>query len=78
VEAALMDECDIAAELQQQDREGALRVALREAHRKEKALLIDGERCCLTCRAPIEPERLAANPRAARCVFCQRKHERRG
>jgi RNA polymerase-binding transcription factor DksA len=72
-----MDECDIAADLQQQDREGALRVALREAHRKEDALLIDGERCCIACREPIEPERLAANPGAARCVFCQCKREKR-
>lgn len=73
-----MDECDIAAELQQLDREGALRAALREAHRREQVLLIDGERCCLTCREPIEPERLAANPWAVRCVSCQRKHERKG
>ena len=73
-----MDECDVAAELQQQDREGALRVALREAHRKESALIIDGERCCLDCDEPIEPERLSANPDAVRCVFCQKKNERRG
>jgi phage/conjugal plasmid C-4 type zinc finger TraR family protein len=73
-----MDECDVAAELQQQDREGGLRVALRQAHKKEGALLIEGERCCLGCKEPIEPERLAANPGAARCIFCQQKHERRG
>ena len=78
LEAALMDECDMAAELQQQDREGALRVALRAAHSREAPLVIAGERCCLDCEEPIEPERLAANPGAARCVFCQRKHERRG
>jgi DnaK suppressor protein len=71
-----MDECDIAAELQQMDREGALRVTLRAAHRKEKALIIDGERCCLDCEDPIEPERLSANPDAVRCVGCQEKKER--
>ncbi len=71
-----MDDCDIAAELQQQDREGALRVALREAHRKETALIIDGERCCLDCEDSIEPERLTANPDAVRCVSCQARKER--
>lgn len=73
-----MDECDVAAELQQMDREGALRVALRAAHRREEALYINDARCCLDCEEPIEPERLSANPDAVRCVFCQRKHERRG
>ncbi len=73
-----MDECDVAAELQQQDREGALRAALKVAHRREAVLVIGGRRCCLTCREPIESERLAAIPGAARCVVCQRRHERRG
>jgi phage/conjugal plasmid C-4 type zinc finger TraR family protein len=72
-----MDECDVAAELQQMDREGGLRVALRAAHHREQPLVIDGERCCLDCEEPIEPERLAANPGAVRCVGCQHKHERR-
>lgn len=72
-----MDECDAAAELEQMDREGALRVALRAAHTREDPLVIAGERCCLTCEEPIEPERLAASPDAVRCVSCQRKRERR-
>jgi DnaK suppressor protein len=71
-----MDECDAAAELQQMDREGALRVALRTAHRREQPLVIGGERCCLDCEEPIEPERLSANPDAVRCVVCQGKREK--
>jgi phage/conjugal plasmid C-4 type zinc finger TraR family protein len=72
-----MDECDVAAELQQMDREGGLRVALRAARRKEKALIVDGERCCLDCEAPIDPDRLSANPDAVRCVGCQQRNERK-
>lgn len=73
-----MDECDVAAELQQRDREGGLRVALRTAHRETVPLVINGERCCLECEEPIDPERLRANPGAVRCVSCQAKHEKRG
>jgi len=72
-----MDECDMAADLQQQDREGGLRVALRAAHHEEKVLVIDGERCCLDCKDPIEKERLKASPGVVRCVGCQGKHEKR-
>ena len=71
-----MDECDVAAELQQMDREGGLRVALRTAHREEAKLFINGQRCCLDCEEPIDPDRLKASPGAVRCVFCQRKRER--
>ncbi len=72
-----MDECDVAAELQQRDREGGLRVALQAAHRETVPLVINGERCCLECEEPIDPERLRANPGAVRCVACQEKMERR-
>lgn len=31
---------------------------------------------CVDCGEPIEPARLAAMPKALRCVDCQSRHER--
>lgn len=33
---------------------------------------------CISCKAPIEPARLAKTPEAPRCLACQREAERRG
>lgn len=35
-------------------------------------------RLCCDCPDPIEPARLAANPRAVRCTPCQAERERAG
>ena len=68
-----MDAADRAQEVEEMERAQALaRKATIEVPR------MDGDvRVCLRCDEPIELPRLAANPRAVRCVECQARHEKR-
>ncbi|NWO05553.1 MAG: TraR/DksA C4-type zinc finger protein [Alteromonadaceae bacterium] len=43
----------------------------------ETPLVVGGQRLCLYCEDPLPEARLAANPRAVRCVECQTDHDRR-
>lgn len=73
-----MDECDIAQEFEERDREIALKTALDASHRRdEDALYIDGRRCCLDCEEPISAFRLQVRPNAVRCMYCQKEKERK-
>lgn len=58
---------------QSQDLEAKERDALISRARRQE----DEEGCshCRDCGYVIEPARRAANPRAVRCIECQREHE---
>ena len=68
-----MDTADRAQEVEEMERAQALaRRAVVEVPR------MDGDvRVCLRCDEAIELPRLAANPRAVRCIDCQTWHEKR-
>jgi len=69
-----MDPID-AAQAREQDRRDAALHRFRDA----LAAALDGAATgiCADCGDPIPPERLAAHPRAARCLGCQTAQERR-
>lgn len=70
-----MDEADIAQRQEERQRESAIEAALVR-HTDEQHRI--GDRVyCLDCADEIPETRLAANPRASRCIDCQAAHERR-
>jgi DnaK suppressor protein len=73
-----MDDIDLAQDVEEIERtEALLRLKLSVPEFESQA--IDPERgliICLDCDAPIPTERLAANPKAVRCIDCQREHDR--
>ena len=70
-----MDDADHAGELEQADRERALRRSLA-APAPIVPAVEDGERVCLDCAEPIPPMRLLIVPGAVRCHACQSIVER--
>ncbi|MCC7097285.1 MAG: TraR/DksA C4-type zinc finger protein [Thermomonas sp.] len=62
----LLEAAEHSVALERDARLAAIRANLRE----------QGEDVCVTCDEPIEAERRAAMPSAARCVECQRAYER--
>ena len=44
--------------------------------RRRAATPVEVRTDCVACPDPIEPERLAANPAARRCLSCQETFER--
>jgi len=71
----IIDEGNERAEL---FRQSALRTKMAELSRRqpsEKALIIDGVRCCLDCEEPILLRRLELELNAVRCVECQTKRD---
>lgn len=62
---------DRACELEEIHRESAL-----AAHRS-RPIDVGGDGICIECEEPIDPRRLAVQPRALRCIEHQRDHERR-
>ncbi len=68
-----MDDFDRAAILEEQDRERALSLALKPID--DGFRRFDGT--CIDCDDPIEVDRLAANPNAKRCEFCQSEAEQK-
>ncbi len=73
----MSDPADLAAPVEQRQRDDALanQAALNAAH--ETPFEIDGKRVCLDCYDPIPARRLKACPHAVRCVECQNDHDRR-
>lgn len=72
----MSDIADHAGELEEQQREQALRArsaVVVEMPRQNR----EGQRICLTCEDQLSPKRLKASPRAVRCVECQDLHEKR-
>lgn len=68
-----MDAADRAQEVEEMERAQALaRKSTVEVPR-----MVGDVRVCLRCEEEIELPRLAANPRAVRCVKCQARHEKR-
>jgi RNA polymerase-binding transcription factor DksA len=64
---------------QLQDREVETRLAaIRRANAQAPAGERPALRTCCDCPDPIEPARLAANPRAVRCTACQAEREAAG
>ena len=43
----------------------------------EEAMIVDGVHYCVSCGDEIPPTRIAANPKASRCVDCQSRIERK-
>ena len=72
-----MDEADKAKDYELRDRAAALAAALSRPD-PEPALFNDrGERLCVDCHAVIPEARVAAYPKAVRCVPCKKEKERR-
>ncbi|MEA4836893.1 MAG: TraR/DksA C4-type zinc finger protein [Rhodospirillaceae bacterium] len=69
-----MDTID-AAQAREQDRRDAALHRFRDARAAAQHDAANG--ICADCGAPIAPARLAAHPRAARCLNCQAALERR-
>lgn len=83
------DPADAASEYEQAERDAAL-ARLRESTAHDESQLFapvsvdKGAGCrvtecvpiCRECLDPIQLERLLANPRAARCIDCQRDHDK--
>jgi phage/conjugal plasmid C-4 type zinc finger TraR family protein len=74
-----MDIIDKAQEMAELHRQQLLSGALSDRYRKrETPLIIDGVRCCLSCKDPIPKERLRVQPNAVRCTACQERKDRLG
>jgi DnaK suppressor protein len=77
-EADDMDYIDIAQIVEECTRAEALQ-RLKASSTENEQQVTDPE-CglviCLDCDAPIPLERLAANPRAVRCIDCQMEYDR--
>jgi DnaK suppressor protein len=77
-ETADMDYIDIAQIVEECTRAEALQ-RLKASLAENEQQVTDPERglvVCLDCEAPIPLERLAANPRAVRCIDCQLEYDR--
>lgn len=72
----MSDIADRAGELEEQQREQALRARSAVVIEMPKSDR-EGKRICLTCEDRLSPKRLKASPRAVRCVECQDLHEKR-
>lgn len=66
-----MDES--AFEQAQRVTENAREAAIEAARTvpEEAPRVVNGVRYCLECDDPIDAKRLAANPQAVRCIWCQ-------
>ncbi|WP_028294273.1 TraR/DksA C4-type zinc finger protein [Oceanobacter kriegii] len=65
-----MSPLDEAKELEQQDRERALRNHAARQHEPDQ-WIENGVVLCIDCAEPVSIKRLAAKPAAARCIDCQ-------
>jgi len=72
----MTDWIDDAAQLEQDDRDRALRQQLNNNENETPAQDAAGNRYCLGCGEPIAPDRLTASPTACRCVGCQARVEK--
>lgn len=74
----MSDLLDRASELEQQQREVAIKQALKRPA-VEQDIDEDGNHYCDDCGIRIPPERIAAVPSAVCCIDCQsiREHERK-
>lgn len=73
-----MDQIDLAQRVEEELRLESL-LKLRAMHTDEEVQWVDpnrGQVLCLDCEAPIPKARLAANPKAVRCIECQREQDR--
>lgn len=73
----MSDPADLAAPVEQRQRDEALanQAAANAAH--ETPFEIQGKRVCLDCHDPIPARRLKACPHAVRCTDCQDDRDRR-
>lgn len=69
------DLIDRAQELEDLQREKAIEAFAVKT--METPRIDGGMRVCLVCEEAIDAKRLAANPRAVRCVECQERHEKK-
>ncbi len=72
----MSDLADHAGELEEQQREQALRArsaVVIELPKHDR----EGNRICLACEDRLPAKRIKASPRAVRCVECQDLHEKR-
>jgi len=69
----MTDITDHASALEQLQRDQALAARPR---REPPQLISDGRVLCIDCEEPIPAPRLASKPNAARCIDCQRLHEK--
>lgn len=67
----MSDSLDVAKKLEEEHLKHSLD-ALRS--RREKPLVVDGERLCLNCEIAISQQRIEAVD-AVRCIECQTFHE---
>lgn len=72
----IMDDMDMAAELERRDREAALSMAQRSTLQCGPEI-INGVACCRECGEPIPKKRLEALPGVALCKACQEEREAR-
>lgn len=87
----MADEADLAADLEQREREALLKgrqvdtwvpglaaaaTPLRGHDPAVRAELLAEARACAACGDPIPAERLRARPDATLCIECQEEHER--
>lgn len=71
-----MDVVDRAEKLEAHNRKLAL-AKQRERSREPKQDIVNGVVYCIDCGIEVQPERLKIKPNAARCINCQRKHEKK-
>lgn len=70
----MSDDADAAQLLEERERAASIRRATTPDTRPRRF----AEGLCEGCADPIDPERLAANPKARRCITCQESFERLG
>lgn len=74
----MTDILDRASELEQKQRDQALKAALTQP-KEAQDIDADGNHYCVDCAVCIPPERIAAAPNAVCCISCQeiREHQRK-
>lgn len=70
----MSDVADDAQAIEELERAASIRRATTPDTRPRRF----AEGLCEGCADPIDPERLAANPKARRCIICQESFERLG
>ena len=67
---------DRAQEREEQNNQDAQKRHQASMSPEPEQLVVAGVVLCIDCDAEVQPERLAAKPNAARCIYCQQDYEK--